>query len=218
MFSETVAPPRRYRRLLPAQEAEMRALWEAGATTADELAARFGMSRRGVQAALSRLGAKKGAAASVVVTAVHRRVLAEALPMHADLTTRIRQTKDTAFQNAARLEALAMQAAEEAMAEIGGIGALRALDLAASVLGRVRNVKWAALGLDGRSPPETGDLPELVIREMTADEIGTIRRRQDAEDQALALGPSDDLDRQAADEPAEDVITEGDDDQDVAHR
>jgi hypothetical protein len=214
MSSTTSAAPRRYRRLLPAQEGELRALWEAGATTAEELAARFGMSRRGVQAALSRLGAKKGAAASAVATVVHRRILAEAVPMHGDPVVRIREAKDAAFMNAVRLEALAMQAAEEAMAEIGGIGALRALDLAASVLARARTVKWAALGLDGRTPPDTTDLPELVIREMTAIEIGTIRRRQDADDRALGAG--DDLDPAPVDEPADDVVVEGEDERDAA--
>ena len=210
MTLDPLAERRRYRRLLPAQEAELRALWEAGATTADDLAARFGMSRRGVQAALSRLGARKGAAAGAVAAAVHKRVLAEAVPAHPDLATRIRETKDSAYQNAARLESLAMQAAEAAMGEVGGVGALRALDLAASVLARVRTVKWAALGLDGRAAAD-GEPPELVVRQMTPEEVAAIRRDQDRYDAALSRG--DDPETQHADDTtADDVVDEGGDD------
>ena len=207
MTPEPSTRRRRYRRLLPAQEAELRALWEAGGTTAEDLALRFSMSRRGVQAALARLGAKKGAAAGAVAAAVHKRVLAEAVPAHADLATRIRETKDTAYQNAARLEALAMQAAEDAMAEVGGVGALRALDLAASVLARVRNVKWAALGLDGRTPPE-GDAPELVVRELTTEEVAAMRQDQEREDAMLGRGGHEE-DEGNTDPDADEAVIEG---------
>lgn len=197
---------RRYRRLLPAQEAELRALWEAGATTAEELAAKFGMSRRGVQAALARLGARKGAAAGAVAKAVRNRVLAEAVPSHPDLAVRIRETKDSAYQNAARLEALAMQAAEDAAGELTGAAALRALDLAASVLARARNVKWAALGLDGRGAPD-GDPPVLMVRQMTEAEVAEIRAQQEAEDAITRIDGGDDA-ASAADSLPDDVVIE----------
>jgi hypothetical protein len=199
---------RRYRRLLPAQEAELAALWEAGATTADDLAARFGMSRRGVQAALARLGAKKGAAAAAITKAISARILAETVPAHPDLAVRTREAREAAYQNAAELESMAMQAAREAAAGelVAAAALLRALDLAASVLARTRTVRWAALGLDGRGLPD-GDVPTLVVKQMTAAEVAEMRRAQREEDAALG-GPINGT-ASDHDSAADDVIEEG---------
>lgn len=137
---------RRYRRLLPAQEAELRALWEAGASTAEDLAVRFGMSRRGIQAALSRLGARKGAAAAALSKAVHARILSDAMPEHPDLASQIRWMRDETYKNATRIEVLAMAAAEEAAAgEIASATAiLRALDSAAAKGARTDSSRTSA--------------------------------------------------------------------------
>lgn len=195
-------PRRRYRRLTGPEEAELRSLWESGSFTMDDLAGRLGMSRRGVQAALDRLGARKGATAPAA--SLLRPVKAKPCIPPADPEERARDAKAAVYANAVRLEALAMQAAEDA-SQLGGIAALRAIDLAASVLARTRVVRWASLGLDGRTPAEASELPELPIRQLSDEETEAIRAAQAAEDEAMGL--SHDQDEAAPD--ADDVVEEG---------
>jgi len=193
------AAPRRYTRLTPDQHAEMARLWETGLYTAAELAHRFGCSRRGVQAALERLGAVKGAAPlpsappapSAGFCAAPGPVLdgADDAPARQVQEERIRAAREAAWQHAAELEAMTMHAARTLAAQPPGATTLRALDLAASVMGRVRALRWASLGLDGKLPVDADDLPELPIREMTREEIAAIRARQAAEDAELAGEP-----------------------------
>jgi hypothetical protein len=172
----------------------MARLWETGLYTAIEVADLFGCSRRGVQAVMERLGAVKGAnpppAAEVPSTGLYAAPggLAAA-PAATSITTqeeRVHAAREAAWHHAGELEAMAMAAARAVAAQAPGSSSMRALDLAASVLGRVRALRWASLGLDGKLPPELEELPELVIREMTAEEVAAIRARQAAEDAELA--------------------------------
>lgn len=195
-------PRRRYRRLTGPEEIELRSLWEGGSFTMDDLAGRLGMSRRGVQAALDRLGARKGATAPAA--SLLRPVRAKPCTPPADPEERARDAKAAVYANAVRLEALAMQAAEDA-SELGGIAALRAIDLAASVLARTRVARWASLGLDGKTPAEASELPELPVRQLTDEETEAIRAAQAAEDEAF--GVTYDQDEAAQDDA--DIVEEG---------
>ncbi len=206
MSTDKAATARRpYRKLLPAQEVELVQLWEAGGHTAEDLAILFGLSRRGIQAAVSRLGAKRrrrpAGAAPGAVAEIRARVCAAPLPVAADQADRTVALLDAAFANASHLEALTMATVDDAAAA-GGIAALRALDIAASALARITTIKRQAAGLGASNPITIGDLPELTVRELTAEEIAAIRDQQVAEDNA-AMSSTDDDDN---------VVAEGDDD------
>ena len=84
------ATKRRYKRLTPAEWAEAEALWKTGGPTLDELAARFAVTVRALQAHFAKHGIQKGAAAAALASAVEERVLAAALPTEDELSRRIR--------------------------------------------------------------------------------------------------------------------------------
>ncbi|MGG5889448.1 hypothetical protein ACLF3G_20115 [Falsiroseomonas sp. HC035] len=192
---------RRYAKLKPTEDADLVALWSAGGMTADDLAARFGMSRRGIQQALIRLGSPKkgGARPAPRVLAVPPIPAPPAKP-----ADRQRGAIDSAYVNAVHLEALTMLAVNDAVAG-GGIPALRALDLAASALARLTTIKRAAAGLGAINPITEADLPELPIREITPAEIAAMRAQQLADDAEGLAHMHDD------DDEDDDLISEGDD-------
>lgn len=194
---------RTYNKLKPTDEAELVSLWAAGGMTAEELGAKYGLSRRGIQQALVRLGSpKKGSSTVTTVTATWPLALAE-MPTISAPADRQRDAIDAAYRNAVRLESLTMQAVAEATS-LGGIAALRALDLAASAMARLTSMKRAAAGLGAINPPDPATLPELTIRELTEHEVAVIRDQQLADDSA-AMGSDDDDD---------DVVQEDADDDD----
>ncbi|MBR0652748.1 hypothetical protein GXW78_24035 [Roseomonas terrae] len=190
----------------------MKALWESGTVTAEDLAAKYSMSRRGVQAALLRLGAKRGAASAAIATAVSARILSDVMPEHPDTAARVRWTRDETYKNATRIEALAMAAAEQAASgEIASAAAvLRALDSAAAIISRTRTARFVALGLDLRGSVHDGDPPELVVKEMTPAEVADVRRQQEEEDAITRPGTQDHSADETADPGADEVVIEGD--------
>ncbi len=192
------AATRPYGKLIPANEAELVALWMGGGMTADDLAAKFGMTRRGIQQALIRLGSpRKGSAPAI--TSCSPPPPMPVPPVNP--AERQRGAIDSAYTNAVPLEALTMRAVNEAVAG-GGIPALRALDLAASALARLTTIKRAAAGLGAINPVTAEDLPELPIRELSSGEIAAMRAQQLAEDaEGSAHMHADD----------DDLISEGDD-------
>ena len=54
--------------------------------------------------------------------------------------------------------------------------AIRALSLAAQAIERTHKIRWAALGLEQKEDAE--ELPELIIRDYTEEELNEIRRQQ----------------------------------------
>lgn len=177
-------PRRRYAKLSPEQWASIRATYATGGVTALELARHHGCSLRSVQLHLAKGEVRKGSAAAARASAVEARVLAEALPSEDDLATRIRRTRDGTYTDAELIQELVLanvRLAQNPTTALAAVGALRALDLAASALGRTQRVRWLALGLD-KAMPTSGELPELVIREMTAEETAAIRDQQLRED------------------------------------
>jgi len=197
---------RSYRKLTSDDEAELVSMWGTGASTIADLALHFGMSPRGIQAALSRLDAKKGRAG---MTAVRRLVAVASadtarppapaeIPIISSSADRQRSAIDMAYANAVQLELMTMHAVTEATA-LGGIAALRALDIAASALARLTTMKRAAAGLGATNPVSSGELPELVLRELTTSEVAAIRDQQLADDNA-AMGTDDDVVREDGDD------------------
>lgn len=206
--SDQSAQRRRYVRLSSEQWAEARAAWVTGGVTAEELARRYGCSLRAIQLHMLQHKAEKGSALAKHAAAVEARVLAEALPSNDDLATRIRETREATYANATAIQQLVMnnvQLAQDPTTALGAVAALRALDLAAAALGRTQRVRWLALGLD-KALPASDELPELLIREMSAEEVIAIRDQQHRDDAELNTGQS------LAEDDDDNRIEEGDDD------
>lgn len=176
-MSATSPRARAYRKLTSGEDAELKAAWEAGASTVADLSTRFGMSARGIQAALVRLVAQKGAGAAMVVRATERIAYPAEISPGDDLGTRAAETRDDTYRDAHILQRLAMKAATEA-AEAGGMPALRGLDLAATIVERCRKARWAATGLDKTDLMDASELPELIVRELSDAEVAAMRAEQ----------------------------------------
>lgn len=208
---EAARPRRRYARLSAEEWAEARAAWMTGGVTAEELAQRYGCSLRAVQLHMAKHKAQKGSAIAARAAAVEARVLAEALPDEDDLATRIRQTREGTYRDAMTIQQLVMQnvlLAQNPTTALSAVAALRALDLAATALGRTQRVRWLALGLD-KAPPEPTELPELPIRVLTDEEVAAIRAQQEQDD---ALSPHAQARARAHEDAEDDVVIEGEDD------
>ncbi|MDR8301018.1 DNA-binding protein, partial [Acinetobacter baumannii] len=54
---------------------------------------------------------------------------------------------------------------------------LKALEIASNVLAKIRQERYAVLGLDKPDAVDATQLPELVIEELTADQVQQLKER-----------------------------------------
>jgi hypothetical protein len=183
---------RAYNRLSPAVWAEIRALWETGEPTLDELAFRYSITTRALQSHFHKNDTNKGAKAMIIAAEVKEAVFAETFDDREAKIAKGRETRATDFANACKIESLIMAQVEEAQkdpsAAFRASAAIKALALAAQALERTSAMKWRSVGLDRGQ--DTDELPEIHIVNLTEDDIQEIRRSQEAGDDS----ESDDYD------------------------
>ncbi|MCL2874765.1 MAG: DNA-binding protein [Betaproteobacteria bacterium] len=164
------------------QWAEAEALWEAGEVTLPFLASKLKVSTSGISLHMKRRGIVRGSKAEE-----HKKRVAEAVTSAAidDATVhagRIRETKEQHYQMAAGISKLAWN--EVISAKANGTpfsaiaGNLKSLDAAMTVLLKARNERWAVLGLDRADTIDNDGLPQLLISELTAEQIEDLRSRE----------------------------------------
>jgi hypothetical protein len=171
---------RKYRRLSPTAWAEIRALWEVGDVTLADLSHRYGVATRTLQAHFEKHEVKKGAKARALAAIVEAELLERALDDPQSLADRARETRESAYKDAATIQKLVMAELGRAASHPGSAFqsgmTIKMLALAAHAVERARRIRWTALGLaDGE--PLTDELPELVIRTYTESELEDIRNR-----------------------------------------
>lgn len=203
-------------RMTPKQWAEAEALWESGEVTLDDLATKFSKHKSNFSRYFDKNGIKRGSKAEA-----HKKKIAEAVTAagvdEASVTAaRIRETKEEHYKMSMGLAKLVWQ--EVLTAKTGGLplatatANLKALDIAATALAKLRIERWSILGLDRTDYVDGDVLPELVISELTAEEIQTLQNR-DIEDLGLSVGEEvkavQDLNNPDDGEPNE-VVSEGD--------
>jgi hypothetical protein len=184
----TECPPtvkRKYTRLTSTTWAEIEALWQVGEVTLAELSERYGVSPRALQAHFHKHGITKGEKSAALAAAVKEEVLKDELD-DTDLTVkRAKDVREAAYTNAVVVESLIMaqlQAAQKDPSQVlKAASAVKMLSLAAAGLERLHDLKWKALGLD-RDSVLPDELPELIIRDLTAKEIEELRDAQEEED------------------------------------
>jgi len=177
---------RPYKKLTPATWAEVRALWETGETTLDELSERYGVRTRTLQAHFEKHGTKKAAKAKEIAAAVQAEIYSAA---SFDVETRAQLGKEaqaSAYHNAVIIEGLVMAQLGEAQKNpenaFKAATAIKTLSLAAQAIERLNGVKRSALGLD-QLPPSDDMLPVLQVVDLTEDEI--VRLQAPSEDDEL---------------------------------
>lgn len=183
MTEETEPKKRKHIRLSPKQWAEAEALWESGEVTLADLIAKFGAHKSAFQKRFADRGIKKGAKSAEHAKKVAEEVTKAAVDDATVLAARIRETKEEHYKMAAGLakltwsEILAVKNAGSPMAV--AMNNLKALDNAMNVLKKAREERYAVLGLDRDDHVDEDGLPELVISELTAEQIETLRAKQE---------------------------------------
>lgn len=179
--------------LTPRQWGEAEMLYAAGDMSAAALAAKFSVNIRTIVEHMRKKGVKAGAkaaeAAKTAADAVERNLTEEA----EILARRIKETRDQHYTMSANLGKLVwaeVLEARQAGVPIATRGAnLKSLDIAISALKKVREERFAVLGLDRPDASDPAEIPELVVSELTAEQIEKIRNAQeaDSDDEELEL-------------------------------
>lgn len=173
------------KRLTPKQWGEIEALWEAGDVTLDDLAKRYGKPRSTFSRHFDKHKIVKGSAADENKTAVKEEVKKVAIDEATVLAGRIRETKEEHYKMAAGIAKLTwgeiLKAKQDGQPVAVAMNNLKALESAMNVLTKARNERWAVLGLDKESYVDEEGLPELLISELTAEQIEEMRNRDESD-------------------------------------
>lgn len=192
-------------KLTPRQWAEATALWETGATTLAELSKKFDRHEQSFAQYFRRHGIKKGAKAAKIAQKVEAKVEEQHINDAAIIAARIRETKEEHYKMAAGLAKLTwaevLKAKQDGVPVGTAINNLKALESAMNVLKKAREERYSVLGLDRPDAIDENDVPELVISELTADQIDALRQRSfreleeiDAQIEGVEQGGADDDD------------------------
>ncbi|CCG43280.1 helix-turn-helix domain-containing protein [Magnetospirillum molischianum] len=166
------------KKLTPEQWAEAQTLWEIGNLTLDELAEKFGVDRSTMYRRFKTAGVERGAKAGQVAEKVQQQILDETAAAAAEealkLAARKKATKEDCYAWIEQIQKATMAEIVKAARDktpFGVIkGNLQALEKAMNVIASGRRERFELLGLD-REEMAPDDLPDLLIRELTADEI-----------------------------------------------
>lgn len=171
--------------MTPAQWAEAEALWEAGQVTLGDLAKKFSKAEETFSRYFKRKGLKKGAKKEEHAEKVKEKVADEIADDATTLAKRIRETKDEHYQMARAMGQLTWREVLNAQKEGRSIATstpqFKALKEAMTTLKMVREERWAVLGLDNPDTENDANLPELVIQELTAEQIEEMQRIQESD-------------------------------------
>ena len=156
------------------------AIWEAGGVTQTELAAHFGVSVRTVKKKLAEAGARKGRRTGEAVAAAASAFSEALMPDEASLADRIKATREDAYRASQRVQ----QRTEELLAQAASGGSelmrvgieMRLLQTAMQIIERGLKVRAEVTGM--RSVEDDEPMDELIVAELTADQIEEIRRQQ----------------------------------------
>lgn len=207
---DTEKSPEKKRRLTPKQWAEAETLWEHGEATLSSIAKRFGVGESAVSLHMKRKGIVRGSKAEEHKKRVAAEVSKAAVDDATVIAGRIRETKEEHYKMAAGIAKLAWAEILKAKQDNAPVSVatnnLKALDTAMNVMAKARTERYAVLGLDRDDFVDEGGLPELLIQELTADQIEALRSRDFSE-----FGVNDLPDDGVSDESddGEDIVEEG---------
>lgn len=169
------------KRLTPRQWAEAEALWASGDITLSGLCEKYGLQKNAFIRHFNKAKIKKGEKAKEIRAAAEDAVNNAAKEEAAILAQRIRETKEEHYKMAAGLAKLTWAEiiqAKQAGTPFGAvINNVKALELAMNALKKAREERYACLGLDRDDYVDEEALPDLVIQELTPEQIEQLRER-----------------------------------------
>lgn len=169
------------RNLTPKQWAEAEALWESGTVIYEDLVKKFGCSTSTFERHFKKHKTVKGAAAAAAKKKVEERLAAAAVDEATLTAARIRETKESHYKMASGLAQLAfneiLQAKKDGNPVSVALNNLKSLEAAMNVIKKAGEERYKVLGLDRPDAVDPDDLPELLITELTAEQIKELRDR-----------------------------------------
>jgi hypothetical protein len=165
--------------------ARVEALWERGEVSYSDLVKKYGKSVSTFERHFRKRGIKKGAKREAVKKRVEEELAREDVNDAQVLAARIRETKEEHYKMAAALGRLTwneiLQAKRDGRPVATALPNLKALDGAMTILKKAREEKWAVLGLDRTDSVDPDLIPELIISELTAEQVKQLRDRDHTE-------------------------------------
>lgn len=175
--------------LTPAEKAEAVALWRSGNVTLADLEKKLKRRPETFSRLFKAMDVKKGEAAAEVQEKIAQKVEARMLNDAEETASKIAKAKDEHYRMSSGIAKLAWSEIARARAENKPIASLKetmqTLQLAASTIAKSREEVWKVLQIEKfEEEDDDGNLPELVIRELTTDEV---------KDMQAAPAPGDDM-------------------------
>lgn len=197
--------------LTPAEWVQIKVSWELGTATLESLSEKWSLSPSTLSKKLTEMGAVKGRRAKYLSNAIENSLVNKQSKFVEEMAEKVDNTKRTYFEWTNLLAKLAMAEIAEAKREKRKLdtvlNSLRALDTATSIIAKSRQECFSILGID-KGDLDKDSLPELLVSEMTAEEVEVIKERIMADD--VVDDGSDIIDSKANAENS-DVVEEGDD-------
>lgn len=165
---------RRKRRLTSAQWLEIIALAKTGLPTS-EICERFSISKTAFYSGLERRGYSRA-------TLKKNQQQYSAEKDRQELIENIRATRRDSFKRVEAMERMAVstiaKASQNGQPLSSVAGDIKVIERVMNIVTRGTNAKWKILGLDRENANADETMPELIVRELTAEEIMHIREEQ----------------------------------------
>lgn len=130
---------------------------------------------------MKRRGITKGSRSAARTAEIIKAVEAVAITDVSIMAARIKETKEDHYKMASGLAKLTwaevLKTKQDGVPVSAAMPNLRALDAAMGVLKKAREERWSILGLDKDTYVDEDSLPELVISELTADQVQALQSR-----------------------------------------
>ncbi len=194
-MTEAKKEPGAYTRLTEKEWVKAEALYETGEMTQEEIAKKFNVHVATVRRRFSKNGIKAGSKAAAIKEKVNDQLGKERAAEIGLLLGRIRETKEEHYKMASGLAKLTwaevLKAKQDGSPVSVAMNNLKALDTAMSVLKKAREERYAVLGLNGDEGDDDDLLPQLVVQELTEEQVEELRNGQD--DDLDDLPPEDEV-------------------------
>ena len=181
-MTEAKKTPRKPR-ITPSQWAEAEAQYALGTATIAMLVKKLGCTRTGVYLHMEKKKIVQGSKAAEHTKKVAEAMEAVTLTDASIIAARIKETKEDHYKMASGLAKLTwaevLKTKQDGVPVANAFSNLRALDAAMTVLKKAREERWAVLGLDKDTYVDEDSLPELVISELTLEQVQKMRDRAD---------------------------------------
>ena len=207
-----------FRRLTSAQKAEAIALWRAGTHTVDDLATKFKKDRTTLLALFKKEGAVKGEHQAETQKRVQEEVEKAIVDDAVVIAQRIRETKEEGYKLNAGIAKLTSHIIGECRRANKPIGTvmndIKTLKMWAETVRITREERFVILGINDDDANEDRPLPDLVVQELTAEDIKKMHSQQVVEIDGLediemeGLGDEELVAELEADEQNERIETE----------